>query len=95
MTKEVLEVIAGAGIGTLICVLAGYLWLKKAIQDNIVEPMIAPLRVKVANLETNHQDIKASLAKIEDNLSNLTNSVAKLSAVFDIISRKIDITIKK
>lgn len=95
MSIEIFEIIAGAGIGTIISVLVFYFWAKKIIGADIVEPMIAPMKAKIELLENNDKDIKDSLTKINDNLSDLTKGVTKLTAVFDIISNKLEINIKK
>lgn len=95
MTKEIIEIIAGAGLGTITCVIIGYFWLKRIFLSDIVEPTIQPLKLKIEALEKNHGTISGSLEKIEENLSEITKSVSKLSVIFDILSKKIKIDFKE
>lgn len=98
MTKDILELIAGAGAGTIVSVLLGYFWLKDKIVKHIVQPelekSLLPIKSRIEILENHNQEVKESLNKIDNTLSMLTKSVAKLSIIFDILSKKIDITIK-
>ena len=60
MTKDIVEIISSIGISGLVVVIAFYFWLKKAITDDIVKPLIDPIKVEL-------DELKTELKKKEDN----------------------------
>lgn len=94
MTKDIIEIVSSIGISGLVVVVAFYLWLKKAIAEDIVKPLITPIKVELDELKSELKKKEDKLEKIETVIMKNTETLNELKAVFDLIKGKIEINFK-
>ena len=94
MTKDIIEIVSSIGISGLVVVVAFYLWLKKAITEDIVKPLITPIKVELDELKAELKKKEDKLEKIESVIMKNTETLNELKAVFDLIKGKIEINFK-
>lgn len=95
MDRALLEIISSIGITAIIVVIIFYLWLKKVIVKDMIEPIVEPIKKEVQELrqELNRRDDK--LEKINDTLQKNTEALQKLETIFELIKGKIEISFKE
>lgn len=95
MDKALIEIISSVGITAIIVVIIFYLWFKKIIVQDVIEPIIDPIRKEVQELreELNKKDDK--LEKISNILQKNTETLNELKTIFDLIKGKIQISFKE
>ena len=94
MSKDILEILEAIGISGFVIVVAFYLWLKKAITEDIVKPLIMPIKVELDELKSELKKKEDKLEKIESVIMKNTETLNELKAVFDLIKGKIEINFK-
>lgn len=95
MDRALIEIISSIGITAIIVVIIFYLWFKKIIVQDVIEPIIKPIRLEVQELreELNKKDDK--LEKISNILQKNTETLNELKTIFDLIKGKIQISFKE
>ena len=95
MDTAMLEYISSIGITAIIVVIIFYLWLKKIIIKDMIEPLIEPIKKEVTELkdELNKRDDK--LEKINETLQKNTEALNELKTIFNLIKGKIEISFKE
>lgn len=95
MDRALLEIISSIGITAVIVVIVFYLWLKKVIIKDMIEPIIEPLKKEITDMreEITRRDDKFD--KINEILQKNTESLQKLETIFELIKGKIEISFKE
>lgn len=95
MDRAMLEFVSSIGITAVIIVIIFYLWLKKVIINDMIEPLIEPVKKEVKELreELNKKDDK--LEKITETLQKNTETLNELKTIFNLIKGKIEISFKE
>ena len=95
MDRALIEIISSIGITAIIVVIIFYLWFKKIIIKDVIEPIIDPIKKEVQELreELNKKDDK--LEKISNILQKNTETLNELKTIFDLIKGKIQISFKE
>lgn len=94
MDRSILEIISSIGISGLVVVIAFYFWLKKAITDDIVRPLIQPIKTELDELKTELKKKDDKLEKIEEVIMKNTETLNELKTIFNLIKGKIEINFK-
>lgn len=98
ISQEVINILGGIGIGAIICILAFYFKVKSLIQNDMVNPLLEPLKKDIMKLQKDFQEEVEKrdkhIEKIDSNLEKLMLTMQKLESVFDIIKNRIEIKIK-
>ena len=94
MTKDIIEIVSSIGISGLVVVVAFYLWLKKAITEDIVKPLITPIKVELDELKSELKKKEDKLEKIEEVIMKNTETLNELKTIFNLIKGKIEISFK-
>lgn len=94
MDRSILEIISSIGISGLVVVVAFYFWLKKAITDDIVRPLIQPIKTELDELKAELKKKDDKLEKIEEVIMKNTETLNELKTIFNLIKGKIEINFK-
>lgn len=94
MDRSILEIISSVGISGLVVVIAFYFWLKKAITDDIVRPLIQPIKTELDELKAELKKKDDKLEKIEEVIMKNTETLNELKTIFNLIKGKIEINFK-
>lgn len=94
MDKALLEIISSIGITAVIVVIIFYLWLKKVIIKDMIEPIIEPLKKEVTELKEEITRRDDKFDKINETLQKNTESLQRLETIFELIKGKIEISFK-
>lgn len=94
MDTSMVEFLSSIGITAIIIVVIFYLWLKKVIIKDMIEPIIEPVKKEVQDLreEITRRDDKFD--KINETLQKNTESLQRLETIFELIKGKIEISFK-
>lgn len=102
MTTEIIEVLSTVGISGIVVVIAFYFWIKKAITNDIVEPLIKPVRLEIEEVKKQISTVKEELNKRDDKLEKINEMILKntetlneLKTIFNLIKGKIEINFKQ
>lgn len=95
MDTSMVEFLSSIGITAIIIVVIFYLWLKKVIIKDMIEPIIEPVKKEVQDLreEITRRDDKFD--KINETLQKNTESLQRLETIFELIKGKIEISFKE
>ena len=95
MDTSMVEFLSSIGITAIIIVVIFYLWLKKVIIKDMIEPIIEPVKKEVQDLreEITRRDDKFD--KINETLQKNTASLQRLETIFELIKGKIEISFKE
>ena len=95
MNIPLVEFLSSIGITAIIIVVIFYLWLKRVIVKDMIEPVIDPIKKEVKELrdELTRRDDKFD--KINETLQKNTESLQKLETIFELIKGKIEISFKE
>lgn len=95
MDTSMIEFLSSIGITAIIIVVIFYLWLKKVIIKDMIEPIIEPVKKEVQDLreEITRRDDKFD--KINETLQKNTESLQRLETIFELIKGKIEISFKE
>lgn len=95
METSMVEFLSSIGITAIIIVVIFYLWLKKVIIKDMIEPIIEPVKKEVQDLreEITRRDDKFD--KINETLQKNTESLQRLETIFELIKGKIEISFKE
>lgn len=94
MDKALLEIISSIGITAIIVVIIFYLWLKKVIIKDMIEPLLDPLKREVTELKEEVTKRDDKFDKINETLQKNTESLQRLETIFELIKGKIEISFK-
>lgn len=102
MTTEIIEVLSTIGISGVVVVIAFYFWIKRAITNDIVEPLIKPVRIEIEEVKKQISTVKEELNKRDDKLEKINEMILKntetlneLKTIFNLIKGKIEINFKQ
>lgn len=95
MDKAMLEIISSVGISAVIVIIIFYLWLKKIIVKDIIEPLLDPIEKDVKELKDEVARRDDKFDKINETLQKNTESLQKLETIFELIKGKIEISFKE
>ena len=95
MDKAMLEIISSVGITAVIVIIIFYLWLKKIIVKDIIEPLLDPIKKDVKELKDEVARRDDKFDKINETLQKNTESLQKLETIFELIKGKIEISFKE
>lgn len=95
MDKAMLEIISSVGITAVIVIIIFYLWLKKIIVKDIIEPLLDPIEKDVKELKDEVARRDDKFDKINETLQKNTESLQKLETIFELIKGKIEISFKE
>lgn len=95
MDTAMLEFISSIGITAIIVVIIFYLWLKKIIIKDMIEPLIDPIEKEVKELKEELSKRDDKLEKINQTLQKNTETLNELRTIFDLIKGKIEISFKE
>lgn len=95
MNIPLVEFLSSIGITAIIIVVIFYLWLKRVIVKDMIEPVVEPIKKEVKELrdELTRRDDKFD--KINETLQKNTESLQKLETIFELIKGKIEISFKE
>lgn len=95
MDTSMVEFLSSIGITAIIIVVIFYLWLKKVIIKDMIEPIIEPIKKEVKELrdEITRRDDKFD--KINETLQKNSESLQRLETIFELIKGKIEISFKE
>lgn len=95
MDTSMIEFLSSIGITAIIIVVIFYLWLKKVIIKDMIEPIIEPVKKEVKELrdEITRRDDKFD--KINETLQKNSESLQRLETIFELIKGKIEISFKE
>jgi len=95
MDTTMIEFVSSIGITAIIVVIIFYLWLKKIIIKDMIEPIIKPIKVEVEELRNELKKKDDKLEKIEDIITKNTETLNELKTIFNLIKGKIEISFKE
>ena len=95
MDKALIEIISSIGITAIIVVIIFYLWLKKVIIKDMIEPLLDPLKKDMRELRNEIDRRDDKFDKINETLQKNTESLQKLETIFELIKGKIEISFKE
>ena len=88
-------IISSIGITAIIVVIIFYLWLKKVIIKDMIEPLLDPLKKDMRELRNEIDRRDDKFDKINETLQKNTESLQKLETIFELIKGKIEISFKE
>ena len=95
MDTSLVEIISSIGITAIIVVIIFYLWLKKVIVKDMIEPIIEPLKKDIKELKDEIDRRDDKFDKINEVLKKNTESLQRLETIFELIKGKIEISFKE
>lgn len=95
MDTSLIEIISSIGITAIIVVIIFYLWLKKVIVKDMIEPIIEPLKKDIKELKDEIDRRDDKFDKINEVLKKNTESLQRLETIFELIKGKIEISFKE
>lgn len=95
MDTSLIEIISSIGITAIIVVIIFYLWLKKVIIKDMIEPIIEPLKKDIKELKEELDRRDDKFDKINEVLKKNTESLQRLETIFELIKGKIEISFKE
>lgn len=95
MDTSLVEIISSIGITAIIVVIIFYLWLKKVIVKDMIEPIIEPLKNDIKELKEELDRRDDKFDKINEVLKKNTESLQRLETIFELIKGKIEISFKE
>lgn len=95
MDTSMLEFLSSIGITAIIIVVIFYLWLKKVIIKDMIEPIIEPVKKEVKELRAELTRRDDKFDKINETLQKNTESLQRLETIFELIKGKIEISFKE
>lgn len=95
MDTSLIEIISSIGITAIIVVIIFYLWLKKVIVKDMIEPIIEPLKNDIKELKEELDRRDDKFDKINEVLKKNTESLQRLETIFELIKGKIEISFKE
>lgn len=95
MDRALIEIISSIGVTAIIVVVIFYLWLKKVIIKDMIEPIIEPLKKDIKELKDEIDRRDDKFDKINETLQKNTESLQRLETIFELIKGKIEISFKE
>lgn len=95
MDRALIEIISSIGVTAVIVVIIFYLWLKKVIIKDMIEPLLDPLKKDMKELKDEIDRRDDKFDKINETLQKNTESLQKLETIFELIKGKIEISFKE
>ena len=95
MDRALREIISSIGVIAIIVVIIFYLWLKKVIIKDMIEPIIEPLKKDIKELKDEIDRRDDKFDKINETLQKNTESLQRLETIFELIKGKIEISFKE
>lgn len=95
MDRALIEIISSIGITAIIVVIIFYLWLKKIIVKDMIEPLLEPMKKDMKELKDEIDRRDDKFDKINETLQKNTESLQKLETIFELIKGKIEISFKE
>lgn len=94
MEHATLELISGIGLIGIASVIIFYLWLKKAITNDIIKPLLEPIEKDVLVLKEEMVKRDNQLEKINETLEKNTVTLQRIETIFDLLKDRIEIHVK-
>ena len=94
MDNAIFNILASVGLSGMFVVLFFYFKVKKIIEDDIVKPLIEPLKKDIESLEAEIKKKDDKLEKIETVIMKNTETLNELKTIFNLIKGKIEISFK-
>ena len=95
MDRALIEIISSIGVTAIIVVVIFYLWLKKIIIKDMIEPIIETLKKDIKELKDEIDRRDDKFDKINETLQKNTESLQRLETIFELIKGKIEISFKE
>ena len=94
MDNAIFNILASVGLSGMFVVLFFYFKVKKIIEDDIVKPLIEPLKRDIESLGAEIKKKDDKLEKIETVIMKNTETLNELKTIFNLIKGKIEISFK-